>query len=47
MSVFIESGFSPTTPLTHARIGYKSLLTSSNITASAAVSGFPANKLFN
>ena len=43
MSVFIESGFNPTTPLTHARIGYQSLLTSSNITASAAVSGFPVN----
>ena len=34
------AGYSPTTPLTHARIGYQSLLTSTNITASAAVSGF-------
>ena len=37
------AGYSPATPLTNARIGYQSLLTSSNITASAAVSGFPAN----
>ena len=43
MSVFIESGYSPTESLQNPRIGYKSLLTSANITASAAVSGFPVN----
>ena len=43
MSVFIESGYSPAESLQNPRIGYQSLLTNSNITASAAVSGFPAN----
>ena len=46
MSVFISQNLyltSTVEPLTHARIGYKSLLTSTNITASAAVSGFPVN----
>lgn len=34
-------------PLTHARIGYKSILTTSNITVSGAVTNFPGTAVVN
>lgn len=37
----------PPFPLSHARIGYKSLLTTSNVTASSQAAGFPATAVVN
>lgn len=42
MSVIIQSGYSPTPELTHARIGYESIAYGKTPTASSAASGYPA-----
>ncbi len=47
MSVFIESGFSPDPPLTHARIGWQSIVRRGNVSGTAGLTGFPITALGN
>jgi hypothetical protein len=41
--VIIQSGFAPSTPLTHSRIGMNTITRDGTITASSAAAGFPAS----
>lgn len=45
--VVSTSSRTPPFPLNHARIGYKSILTENNVTASSQAAGFPASSLVN
>lgn len=45
--VIPEDTQTPPFPLSHARIGYKSILTENNVTASSQAAGFPASSLSN
>ena len=47
MAVVLADGFAPEVPLTHARIGWATIVTESSITASSAASEFPATAPVN
>ena len=47
MAVVLEDGFAPVVSLTHARIGWATIATEGNITASSAASEFPATAPVN
>jgi hypothetical protein len=47
MSVFIQSGFFPETPLTHARIGWQNIVRSNNVTGTNGLTGNPLISLTN
>lgn len=47
MSVFIQPGLSPATPLTHARIGWQNIVRPNNVTGTAGLTGLPITALAN
>jgi hypothetical protein len=50
MSVFIQAGYNPDPPLTHARIGWQNIATAENLmtgVTSAGISGFPVTAITN
>ena len=47
MAVVLEDGYVPEVPLTHARIGWATIATESNVTGSSAASEFPATAPVN
>jgi hypothetical protein len=47
MSVFIQAGYSPDPPLTHARIGWRNIVRRGNISGTAGLTGFPLTALGN
>ena len=47
MSVFIQPGFNPQTPLTHARIGWQNIVRSNNVSGTNGLTGNPLIALAN
>lgn len=47
MSVFIQPGYTPDPPLTHARIGWRNIVRRGNVSGTAGLAGFPISALGN